>query len=68
MQRKLLRTSLPEVEGQDWMTLENGVEFLPAADLSPIADMHMRRLTGDKTYKKVFADGTETYYDGTSPF
>jgi hypothetical protein len=64
MQRKLLRTELPEVDGQDWKSLENGVEFLPAGDLSPLAEMHMRRLTGDTTYSNVYVDGTETYYDG----
>ena len=64
MQRKLLRTELPEVDGQDWKTLENGIEFLPAGDLSPLGEMHMRRLTGDTTYSNVYVDGIETYYDG----
>jgi hypothetical protein len=65
IKRSLLRNELPHVEGEEWRTLQNGIEFLPAADLSPVAEMHMRRLTtGDNGFHKVYVDGTETYYDG----
>lgn len=64
----MIQGELPHVEGEDWTTLENGMEFMPAADLSPLGQVHLRRLT-DGVYSgtgfdKVFLDGAETYYDG----
>ena len=71
LKRKLIQQELPQTPGEDWTTLENGVEFLPAADLTPLAQQHMRRLTGGAyaaagVYEQAMIDSTETYYDGTS--
>lgn len=66
--------------GQPWTTLEDGTEFQPAAAaggaggdlLSPLAQEHLRRLTGgggkndfqnDSPFHKLYVDGAETYYD-----
>jgi hypothetical protein len=51
--------------GEEWTTLQNGMEFQPSANLSPIAQYHLRRLTTDEdnSFQKIFVDGTETYYD-----
>jgi hypothetical protein len=57
--------------GEHWSTLQNGVEFQPGNNLSPLAQEHLRRLTttnndeSDFTpseYEKIFVDGMETYY------
>jgi hypothetical protein len=56
--------------GEPWTSLQDGNEFQPAAaDLSPLAQEHLRRLTNSNSYmddspfNKLFADGGETYYD-----
>jgi hypothetical protein len=54
--------------GEEWTTLQNGMEFQPSANLSPLAQYHLRRLTTDEdfqvnSFQKIFIDGTETYYD-----
>jgi hypothetical protein len=69
LKRKLINQKLPETPGEDWTSLENGMEFLPAANLSPLAQHHMRRLTNGAysiggVYEQAIVDGSETYYDG----
>ena len=69
LKRKLIQQELPQTPGEEWTSLENGVEFLPAADLSPLAQQHLRKLTGGAyaaagVYEQAMIDGTETYYDG----
>jgi hypothetical protein len=59
--------------GEQWTSMKSGVEFQPAADLSPLAQHHLRRLTDTDTSdtsnsdfqanSKIFVDGAETYYD-----
>jgi len=64
-----LLKELPDT-GAEWMTLQDGIEVQPAANLSPLAQQHWRRLTwlqkkqNDTTaYDKIFVDGAETRYD-----
>lgn len=42
-------SSLPDT-GEHWSTLENGVEYQPAANLSPAAEEHLRRMM-DEEYR-----------------
>jgi len=53
--------------GEQWTTLRNGMEFQPAANLSPLAKEHLRQLTENAdtqgSFQTMFVDGTETYYD-----
>eukprot|EP00934_Nitzschia_sp_Nitz4_P005098 Nitzschia sp. Nitz4//scaffold151_size53849//46947//48605//NITZ4_006731-RA/size53849-snap-gene-0.36-mRNA-1//-1//CDS//3329537168//5088//frame0 len=54
---------LPDT-GMQWSSLKNGMEFQPAADLSPMAEDHLRRLTSvSSTYAEPYIEGAETYYD-----
>ena len=59
---------LPDT-GEQWSTLKNGVQMQPAANLSPLAQEHLRRLTTNtddwqtNPYEKLFVDGAETRYD-----
>lgn len=64
VKRKLMAKSLPNT-GEEWTTLSNGMEFQPAANLSPLAKEHLRQLTENDAdnFKTLFVDGTETYYD-----
>ena len=66
IEQALLQKDLPDT-GEQWMTMPNGMEYQPAADLSPLAQLHLRQLTSENTtmdaFEKIFADGTETYYD-----
>ena len=64
----LSKEDLPQT-GEQWMTLKNGVEFLPNSNLSPLAQYHLRKLTSDNSFEEetpfaeIFVDGSETYYD-----
>lgn len=68
--QKLLagQQELPSSAGEDWKSLENGMEFLPAENLTPLAKEHLRRLTGNAygsgVYEQATVDGSNTYYDG----
>lgn len=42
---------------------DSKVEFQPAANLSPLAERHLRQLTSASSLRQMFADGAETYYD-----
>ncbi len=64
----LSKENMPSSTGEQWQTGKNGVEFQPAEKLSPLAQEHLRRLTGrDRNFKAAYAndmlDGAETYYD-----
>ena len=66
VKRKLMAKSLPDT-GEQWSSLPNGIEFQPAANLSPLAKEHLRQLTKNagakESFQTMFVDGTETYYD-----
>jgi len=67
VKQKLQEKSLPDT-GEAWTTLPNGIEYQPAANLSPLAQRHLRQLTSTSQYptgefEKMFVDGAETYYD-----
>lgn len=65
LKEKLGEKSVPDT-GAQWTTLANGVEYQPAANLSPLAEMHLRQLTATYptgNFEKMFVDGAETYYD-----
>lgn len=54
---------LPDT-GKEWTTMKDSkVEFQPAANLSPLAERHLRQLTSASSLRQMFADGAETYYD-----
>lgn len=68
----LLLETLPDT-GEPWSSMENGFEFQPAAELSPLAEHHLRRLTwfnnkhgGDASAYQAstyFVDTRDTNYD-----
>jgi hypothetical protein len=66
IQGHLSKKDLPT--GRDWVTLENGVEFQPGADVDPKME-HVRKLWGAQStydtdpYYTPFANAGETYYD-----
>lgn len=66
VKQKLMAKTLPDT-GEPWTTLANGIEYQPAANLSPLAREHLRRLTEDEmatgNFETMFVDGAETYYD-----
>ncbi len=66
LKQKLMAKALPDT-GEPWTSLPNGIEYQPAANLSPLAQKHLRRLTEDEMsvgiFEKMFVDGAETYYD-----
>jgi len=67
VKEKLMAKPLPDT-GEPWVSLQNGIEYQPAANLSPLAKQHLRRLTEDEvanadSFEKIFVDGAETYYD-----
>ncbi len=66
LRRKLIGKVLPDT-GEPWATLRNGIQYQPAANLSPLGKEHLRRLTQDDvtqdSFEKIFIDGAETYYD-----
>ncbi len=65
VQQKLMEKSHPDT-GESWMTLSNGIEYQPAANLSPLAQRHLRQMTSNYptgNFEKMFVDGAETYYD-----
>lgn len=47
--------------GEQWTTLQTGVEFQPAAELSPLAMEHLRRLTTSSAETNNTADATGEY-------
>jgi hypothetical protein len=57
--------------GREWVTLDNGIEFQPGADVDPRLEQARElwsRTDGnsfqnDNGYEKIFVDGVETYYD-----
>jgi len=67
MEGMLQKGDLPQT-GKDWVTLDNGVEFLPGSDADTRVANVRKLWSGNQVgasspYDSIFADGSETYYD-----
>ena len=61
----LNKGNLPDT-GREWVTFDNGIEFLPASGVNAPME-YVRKLSSEgfenNPFMEIFVDGTDTYYD-----